>query len=73
MTYRATHLKSGHVSTLSADKVRQIQENGFGHLFTFEAVNDDIPAEMPEPEETEPETPEEIEPEERPKGKKTAK
>ena len=73
MTYRATHLKSGHVSTLSADKVRQIQENGFGHLFTFETVNDDSPAEMPEPDETELENPEEIEPEERPKGKKTAK
>lgn len=40
MKYRATHLKTGQVSILEAEKVRQIQENGFGGLFTFEAMPD---------------------------------
>lgn len=69
MKYRVTHLKTGQVSILEADKVRQIQENGFGGLFKFETITD----KKPEPDEWHPVAEEENEAEKPTKAKKTPK
>lgn len=72
MKYRVTHLKTGRVSILEAEKVRQIQENGFGGLFTFETITD----KKPEADEWHPvaeEETEKIEAEKPTKAKKTPK
>lgn len=74
MKYKATYLKDGTVTELTAEKVHQIQTNGFGGLFKFEPINEGRTGVLPDKaaeiaglseEETEPETP--------PKSKKTPK